>query len=187
MGIAEIVFIACGLAMDAFAVSITLGLQARRPGLREIVLPGVYFGAFQALMPATGYFAGVYFADKIRNIDHWAAFGLLALIGGKMIKDSFSKEEAAPREPSFGTAAMLLLAVATSIDALAVGITFALFEVDIARAAAITGCVTLVLSMCGVKIGAVFGAKFKSKAELAGGAALVLIGVKIIIEHLFLQ
>jgi putative Mn2+ efflux pump MntP len=189
MGVPEIIVIAAGLSMDAFAVSITLGLAAQKPKLKETILPGVYFGFFQALMPLTGYFAGVYFANKIQELDHWIAFVLLGFIGGKMIKDSFGDESAgqkAEKNP-FGFARMLVLAVATSIDALAVGVTFAFFKVDIYRAIMITGTTTFALSMCGVIIGGIFGVRFKSKAEFAGGAVLILIGIKLLAEHLFFR
>jgi putative Mn2+ efflux pump MntP len=182
----EIVLIAIGLAMDAFAVSITLGLSVTKPKVKEFVIPGVYFGFFQALMPALGYFTGIYFTNKIQNLDHWIAFILLGFIGGKMIKESFSREkEGKPVENAFNFIKMLVLSIATSIDALAVGITFAFFEVNIFKAVLITGTTTLFISMGGVKIGNIFGTKFKSKAEFIGGTVLILIGIKIIIEHIF--
>jgi putative Mn2+ efflux pump MntP len=189
MGLLEIVLIAVGLAMDAFAVSITLGLstKAKKPELREIIIPGLYFGFFQSLMPMAGYFAGVYFVDKIEILDHWIAFVLLGFIGGKMIKDSLSKEKREEKtgKNSFGFITMLVLAVATSIDALAVGITFAFFRVNIYTAILITGMVTFFIAMGGVIIGSVFGTKFRSKAEFAGGAVLIIIGIKIVVEHIF--
>jgi len=185
MGLLEILLIAVGLSMDAFAVSITLGLSVQKPKPAEYALPGIYFGFFQALMPFIGFFAATHFAGKIQHLDHWVAFGLLGLIGGKMIKDSFSKDEEAESAPSFHIVKMLLLAVATSIDALAVGITFAFFAVNIYSAILITGLTTFCISIAGVKIGNLFGARFKAKAELAGGIVLVLLGVKILIEHLF--
>jgi putative Mn2+ efflux pump MntP len=208
MDLWEIILIAVGLSMDAFAVSITLGLSAKRPTPVEILLPGLYFGFFQFLMPAAGYFAGAYFAQKIEGIDHWIAFALLGFIGGKMIKDSrfnrgqdsrfnggqdscfnrgqdsFSrKNEEAPLKNSFRFTRMLLLAVATSIDALAAGITFAFFKVHIYTAALITGTTTFFIAMGGVVIGGVFGTKYKAKAEFAGGVVLVMIGIKIVVEH----
>jgi putative Mn2+ efflux pump MntP len=187
MSILEIVLIAVALAMDAFAVSITLGLSVTRPRAKELIIPGIYFGFFQALMPVIGYFAGSYFAHRIQNFDHWIAFALLGFIGGKMIKDSFSKGQDKEKrgENVFKFSKMLVLSIATSIDALAVGITFALFEVNIFRAVLITGLVTLFISVCGIKIGNMFGSKFRSKAEFAGGTVLILIGMKIIIEHIF--
>ncbi|MCL2040674.1 MAG: manganese efflux pump MntP family protein [Bacteroidales bacterium] len=185
MRLPEIILIALGLSMDAFAVSITLGLSVKRPKIKEFLIPGVYFGLFQMIMPLAGYFAGTYFAHKIQELDHWVAFALLVLIGGKMIKESFSKEKEKTKGNPFQFSTMLLLAIATSIDALAVGITFAFLDVDIWKSIIIIGVVTLCLSMCGVKIGNVFGTKFKSKAEFIGGAVLVILGVKILIEHLF--
>jgi putative Mn2+ efflux pump MntP len=185
MGLLEIVLIAVGLSMDAFAVSITLGLSVKRPGIRQIVAPGIFFGFFQALMPTIGYFAGVLFAERIQQFDHWIAFVLLALIGGKMIKESFSKDEEALNEGAFKLMRMFVLAIATSIDALAVGVSFAFFEVNIFMAVAIIGVTTFFIAMAGVKIGNLFGSKFKSKAEFAGGAILIILGLKILIEHLF--
>jgi len=183
MGLFEILLIAVGLSMDAFAVSVTLGLSVQKPRLIEYLIPGIYFGFFQALMPLTGYFAGTHFAGKIQHLDYWVAFVLLGLIGGKMIKDSFAQDET-ETAPSFHFVKMLVLAVATSIDALAVGITFAFFAINIFIAILIIGFTTFCLSIVGVKIGSVFGARFKSKAECAGGIVLVLLGVKILIEGL---
>jgi len=185
MGLLEIMIIAVGLSMDAFAVSITLGLSARRAKIRELFIPGIYFGFFQALMPLIGYFAGVCFADKIHSLDHWIAFVLLGLIGGKMIKESFSHEDEKVHENPFQFLKMLLLAIATSIDALAVGVTFAFFEINIFKTIIIIGLTTFCISVGGVKIGNLFGSKFRSKAEFIGGAVLVVLGIKILIEHLF--
>ncbi|MDR1144162.1 MAG: manganese efflux pump MntP family protein [Spirochaetaceae bacterium] len=193
MGLLEIVLIALGLSMDAFAVSISLGLSAKKPKPVEILLPGLYFGVFQSLMPAAGYFAGAYSAQKIEKIDHWIALVLLGFIGGKMIRDGLARkngeEQKGAKEGngnnSFGFLRMLVLAVATSIDALAVGITFAFFKVHLPTAVLITGTVTFVIAMGGVVIGGAFGAKYKAHAECAGGAVLVLIGIKIVSEHLF--
>ncbi|MDR1507088.1 MAG: manganese efflux pump MntP family protein [Treponema sp.] len=185
MSLPEIVIVAAGLAMDAFAVSITLGLSSKNLRAKEIIIPGIYFGSFQAIMPAIGYFAGTYLSAVIKDFDHWIAFILLGLIGGKMIKDSLSEEpEKKISEKSFTCAKMLVLALATSIDALAVGIAFAFFDVHIIIAVTITGTITLLISMCGVKIGSMFGTKFKSKAEFSGGVVLVIIGLKIAAEHL---
>jgi len=185
MSILEIVLIAFGLSMDAFAVSITLGLSVKKPKIREIMIPGIYFGFFQALMPAIGFFAGFYFANIVANFEHWIAFILLGLIGGKMIKDSFSKDaqENDGNENVFRFTKMLFLAIATSIDALAVGVTLAIYKVNILIAAIIIGIVTFFISMCGVKIGNIFGIKFKSKAEFIGGTVLVLLGIKFVVEH----
>jgi len=184
MNLLEIIIIAIGLSMDAFAVSITLGLSVEKPKAREILIPGIFFGFFQALMPITGYFAGFYFASKVDEFAPWIAFVLLGIIGGNMIKDSLSKKEEEPNENYFQFMKMLVLAIATSIDALAIGVTFAFFKINIFKAAIIIGLTTFLLSMVGVKIGNIFGTRYKSKAEFTGGAVLVLLGFKIIIEHL---
>lgn len=184
MSYIEIILIAVGLSMDAFAVSIMLGLSAEKPTLKQYLLPGLYFGFFQALMPLTGYFAGTIFAEKIQDFDHWVAFALLAFIGANMIRESFSKEEEKPNENKFKFVNMLLLAIATSIDALAVGVTFAFFKINIFAAVAVIGITTCFISTGGVKIGSIFGTRFKSKAELSGGIILVALGIKILIEHL---
>jgi putative Mn2+ efflux pump MntP len=184
MGLLEIILIAVGLSMDAFAVSVTLGLAAEKNKLTQFIIPGIYFGFFQALMPFAGYFAGTYFANKIQHLDHWIAFALLGIIGAKMIKDSFAKNEEKTDKNPFNFGKMLLLALATSIDALAVGITFAFFEINIYIAIVITGLTTFCLSTGGTIIGNFFGTKFRSKAEFAGGAVLVLLGIKILAEHL---
>jgi putative Mn2+ efflux pump MntP len=186
MSLLEILLIAIGLSMDAFAVSITLGLSVQKPRPVEYLIPGIYFGFFQALMPFAGYFAGTYFAGKIQHLDYWVAFVLLGFIGGKMIKDSFcGDKEEGETAPSFHFTKMLVLAIATSIDALAVGVTFAFFAINIFIAILIIGLTTFCLSIVGVKIGSVFGARFKSKAECAGGIVLVLLGIKILVEGLF--
>jgi len=186
MSYLTIILIAIGLSMDAFAVSVTLGLSVQKPSKKEFILPGLYFGFFQALMPFVGYFAGTLFTGKISEFEHWIAFGLLVLIGANMIKESLSKnKEEKHSENKFGFINMLLLAIATSIDALAVGVTFAFFQINIFIAIAIIGFITFCLSICGVKIGNIFGMRFKSKAELLGGIVLVALGVKILIEHNF--
>ena len=185
MGLTEIIFIAIGLSMDAFAVAVTLGMSVQKPRLKEIIIPGIYFGFFQALMPLIGFLAGTYFANKIQEVEHWVAFVLLGLVGGKMIKDSFSKEEKKKEDNPFHFAKMLLLAIATSIDALAVGVTFAFFKINIVMAMAIIGCITFFIASCGVVVGNIFGTRFKSKAEFIGGLVLVGLGVKIVVEHLF--
>jgi putative Mn2+ efflux pump MntP len=184
MTLLEIIFIAIGLSMDAFAVSITLGLSAKKPKIIECLVPGIYLGIFQALMPLIGYFTGTRFAYRIQKFDHWAAFVLLGFIGGKMIKESFSRDEEKVKRNSYRFITMLLLAIATSIDALVVGITFAFFAVNIYAAVLIIGLTTFCISILGVKIGNIFGEKYKQKAEFIGGAALVLLGAKILIEHL---
>lgn len=182
MNILEIFIIAVGLSMDAFAVSICKGLSVQKLKPKHMLLVGVYFGGFQALMPLLGYLLGKQFEWLITSVDHWIAFGLLVLIGANMIKESFDKSDEV--NDSFSVKSMLLLAVATSIDALAVGVTFAFLDVQIVPAIAIIGTTTFVLSVIGIKVGNVFGAKFKSKAELSGGIVLVLMGIKILLEHL---
>ena len=182
MNILEIFIIAVGLSMDAFAVSICKGLSVQKLKPKHMLLVGVYFGGFQALMPLLGYLLGKQVEWLITSVDHWIAFGLLVLIGANMIKESFDKSDEV--NDSFSVKSMLLLAVATSIDALAVGVTFAFLDVQIVPAIAIIGTTTFVLSVIGIKVGNVFGAKFKSKAELAGGIVLVLMGIKILLEHL---
>ena len=183
MGIWELLILAVGLAMDAFAVSICNGLSIRKLNLRHMVIVGLWFGAFQALMPLLGYVLGSAFTQLVQALDHWIAFVLLLIIGGNMIREAFSGDEEEV-SPSLAVPGMFLLAVATSIDALAVGITFAFLRVNIWLAVAIIGVCTFVISAAGVKIGNVFGARFKSKAELLGGVVLVLIGAKILLEHL---
>jgi len=182
MGITEIIIIAIGLSMDAFAVSITLGLSVNK--IKHVLIPAIYFGFFQALMPLVGFLSGTVFTNKIQNLDHWIAFILLGIIGGKMIRKSLSKDEGKVKENTFQFVAMLLLAIATSIDALAVGVTFAFFEINIFKAVIIIGLTTFLISIVGVKIGNLFGAKCKSKVEFIGGAVLVILGFKILIEHL---
>lgn len=184
MSLLEIILIAVGLSMDAFAISITLGLSAQKARAKELLLPGLYFGGFQAIMPLLGYFAGTHFANKIKSIDHWVAFALLGFVGGKMIKESFSDGDEQTKAHSFLFVQMFFLALATSIDALAVGITYAFFEIDIVKAALLTGFITFCISVGGVKVGSIFGAKYKAKAELCGGIMLILLGLKILIEHL---
>lgn len=182
MGFFELFLIAVGLSMDAFAVSICKGLGTKRLSLRRALLVGLYFGGFQALMPLLGWLLGSRFEELIRSVDHWVAFFLLLVIGGNMIKES--RSEAEGLSDDFGFKTMLLLAVATSIDALAVGISFAFLSVDILPAALLIGCTTFLLSAAGCYIGRAFGAKYKSGAELTGGIILILIGLKILLEHL---
>lgn len=184
MGVIELLVLALGLSMDAFAVSICKGLSVPKLQAKHCLICGVYFGGFQALMPLIGWALGIRFQSMITNIDHWIAFVLLAVIGANMIKESFSKEEECP-DASFGFKTMLTLAVATSIDALAVGVTFAFLDVSIVPAVLLIGATTFVCSTVGVKIGNVFGNRFQSKAEFLGGLVLIAIGLKILIEHLF--
>lgn len=184
MGITELFLIAVGLSMDAFAVSVCKGLSTGWLKSRHYLAVGAWFGGFQALMPAIGYLLGSSFEKYITRYDHWIAFILLAFIGGNMLKEGFSKEGETVNS-SFRPSAMAVLAVATSIDALAVGITFALLpDVNIFAAVLFIGIITFILSCIGLKIGNVFGLKYKSRAEIAGGAILILIGLKILLEHL---
>lgn len=185
MGFIELFLIAVGLSMDAFAVSVCKGLSVKKVGVKHAALAGLYFGGFQFLMPVIGYLLGFRFESVIETVDHWVAFVLLCLIGGNMLKEGFSREEEKAENASFGFKDMLLLAVATSVDALAVGITFALLpEVNIFSAVGLIGLTTCCLSALGLKVGNIFGLKYKSKAEIAGGIMLILIGVKILLEHL---
>lgn len=184
MSLVELFLLAVGLSMDAFAVSVCKGLSTPRVRAKHMLLCGAYFGGFQALMPLIGYLLGVRFQSMIERIDHWVAFVLLAIIGINMIREALGSEEE-QMDAFFGFKTMLLLAVATSIDALAVGVTFAFLNVQIVPAVCFIGVVTFILSMLGVRLGSVFGTKWKQRAELAGGAILVLIGLKILIEHLF--
>ena len=182
MGLMELFFIAVGLAMDAFAVSICKGLSAGQAKPKYVFCVGLYFGGFQALMPAIGYFIGSHFRGAIESVDHWIAFILLAIIGGNMIRESRQEEEC--MDARFDFREMTALAVATSIDALAVGVTFAFLDVQIGPAVLFIGCITFVISAGGLKIGTVFGTKYKNKAECFGGVVLILIGLKILLEHL---
>ena len=180
MGLLELFILAVGLSMDAFAVSVCKGLSVKKMEPKHALICGAYFGGFQALMPALGYLLGSQFESMITQIDHWIAFVLLGIIGSSMIKESKEEEVSA----SFDVKTMLALAVATSIDALAVGVTFAFLHVNIVWAVTFIGCTTFVLSAIGVKAGNVFGMKYKSRAELAGGVILILMGIKILLEHL---
>lgn len=196
MGLIELFILSVGLSMDAFAVSICKGLSLKKVSLKECSKVGLYFGGFQGGMPLIGFILGIQFKDYITSIDHWIAFILLSFIGINMIRESMEKDEdggivdlteAAVGEEEvnqLGFKNMVILAIATSIDALAVGITFAFLQVDIIPAVSFIAIVTFVLSAIGVKIGNVFGTKYKSKAEFAGGAILILIGMKILLEHL---
>lgn len=183
MGIVELFVLAVGLSMDAFAVSICKGLAMREAKPKSMAIVGLWFGGFQALMPLIGYAVGVQFSEAIQAIDHWLAFLLLAAIGGNMVKEALSKEEETG-DASLAPKAMVLLALATSIDALAVGVSFAFLSVDILPAVSFIGVVTFCLSAAGVKVGSIFGSKYKSRAELLGGCILILLGLKILLEHL---
>lgn len=182
MGTFEIILIGLGLAMDAFAVSVCKGLSMKKMNWKNAVIIAAYFGVFQAIMPIIGYFLGTTFSSLVENVDHWIAFILLVIIGGNMIKDSFDEEQKSNEQVDLKT--MLILSLATSIDALAVGITFAFFETNIILAVSIIGIITFILSLIGVKIGNRFGNKFQSKAEFTGGIILIIIGIKILLEHL---
>lgn len=183
MGVAEVLLIGVGLAMGAFAVSVCKGLSMKKLDWKKAIIIALYFGVFQALMPAIGYFLGATFQSLVTNIDHWIAFILLALIGGNMIKESFGGEsENCNDKVDFKT--MVVLAIATSIDALAVGITFAFLKTNVLSAISIIGVVTFFICLIGVKIGNKFGCKYESKAEFVGGLILILMGIKILIEHL---
>lgn len=168
--------------MDAFAVAVCKGLSLKKINFANAAWVGLWFGAFQALMPLIGYILGTQFSDKIQAVDHWIAFILLGLIGANMLKEAFSKEECT--DSNLTPKAMLPLAVATSIDALAVGVTFAFLDVSIVPAVSFIGVITFVLSAIGVKVGNIFGVKYKSKAEIAGGVILIVLGIKILLEHL---
>jgi putative Mn2+ efflux pump MntP len=174
---------AVGLSMDAFAVAICIGLTLRRFSFGKALIVGLYFGIFQAVMPIIGYFLAAFFAEHINAYAHWIAFGVLGILGGRMVFESFKKDDtAADGEMSLGLSKMLPFAFATSIDAMAVGVTFAALRVNIAVAVVLIGVITLIVSVIGVKIGNVFGVKFKKYAEIAGGVILILIGAKILLE-----
>lgn len=185
MNLGELLITAVGVSMDAFAVAICKGLSIQKLKLRQTLLVGLWFGLFQALMPTVGWLLGSTFASLITAVDHWVVFILLAIIGGNMIRESLGKEEDCECcDPSLAFGTMLMLALATSIDALAVGVGFALLKVNILAVVLSIGLCTFLISAVGVKIGNVFGARFKSKAEFLGGVVLVLMGLKILLEHL---
>ena len=182
MSIVELFVIAVGLSMDAFAVSVCKGLSTQRLRAQHCVICGLYFGGFQGLMPLVGWLLGVRFQNAITSVDHWIAFVLLTAIGVNMIRESHGDAE--HLDDSFQPGAMLPLALATSIDALAVGVTFAFLKVPVLPAVTFIGITTFLLSAAGVRIGAAFGARFRTGAELAGGLILILMGLKILLEHL---
>lgn len=184
MTLVELFLIAVGLSMDAFAVSICKGLSMQKCTVKKSTIVGLWFGIFQAGMPLIGYILGVQFQELITSIDHWIAFVLLGIIGGNMIKEALSDDDCEETDESLDVKTMFGLAVATSIDALAVGVTFAFLGVDIVPAVSFIGICTFTISAVGVKIGNIFGTRYKSKAELAGGAILILMGAKILLEHL---
>ena len=182
MGLIELFILAVGLSMDAFAVSVCKGLAMEHATWRRAVVPGLWFGAFQGLMPLLGWLLGSRFAQYITAVDHWIAFALLVILGVNMLREARSADDGAA-DASLGVRTMLAMAVATSIDALAVGITFAFLEVAIVPAVCFIACVTFVISTLGVKVGALFGDRFQAKAEALGGIILIVLGVKILLEH----
>ena len=187
MGLGELLLLALGVSMDAFAVSICKGLAMKKAGIKEGLTCGVWFGGFQALMPTIGFFLGTLFAEAIQAVDHWVAFVLLAIIGANMLKEAFEKgcDCCENHDADLSVKTMFVMAVATSIDALAVGISLAMAgNVDIFAAAALIGLFTCGMSAAGVKIGNVFGSRFEKKAQAAGGFILVALGLKILLEHL---
>ncbi len=186
MGIGELLFLAVGLSMDAFAVSVCKGLSVKKAGLKESAICGGWFGGFQALMPLLGFWLGAMFADAIEKFDHWIAFGLLAVIGINMLKEAFSHDcDCEEHSDDLSAKTMFVMAIATSIDALAVGISLAMAgNVNIVLAVILIGVTTFLLSALGVKIGNLFGNRFEKKAQIAGGVILILLGVKILLEHL---
>lgn len=183
MSLLELFILAIGLSMDAFAVSICKGLATKKVSIKNSLTAGLWFGGFQALMPVIGFILGMSFRDYIMAVDHWIAFILLGIIGANMIKESMGEDEEDAND-AFDIKTMFLMAVATSIDALAIGITFAFLNVNIISAVSLIGITTFILSAAGVFMGCVFGSKYKSKAEFAGGVILVLLGLKILLEHL---
>ena len=188
MGFFELFLLAVGLSMDAFAVSICKGLCMRKADLRSQAICGAWFGGFQGLMPLIGFLLGTLFADAIVAVDHWVAFVLLALIGANMLKEALGKEECDccdTNEADLSFKTMFVMAVATSIDALAVGISLAMAgDVNIVAAVLLIGVTTFLLSAVGVKVGNIFGSRFEKKAQLLGGVILILLGTKILLEHL---
>lgn len=184
MGFGELFLLAAGLSMDAFAVSICKGLAMEKVTWKHALIPGLWFGGFQGLMPLLGWLLGSRFTGYITAVDHWIAFGLLGFLGINMLREARDCGDDQQADGSLGFRVMLAMAAATSIDALAVGITFAFLSVNILQAVTFIALVTLVISTAGVVIGSVFGARFKSKAEILGGCILILLGVKILLEHL---
>ena len=186
MHFTELLIIAVGVSMDAFAVSICKGLSVSKIRPEHSALTALWFGGFQALMPLLGYFLGVTFADFVSSVDHWIAFILLGIIGGNMIKESFDKDESCTVDPDFSVRTMLAMAVATSIDALAIGVSLAFLKVNIWAAVLLIGITTGLFSAAGVYIGNIFGSRYKSKAEFAGGFILAAMGLKILLDHILL-
>ncbi|MCW1359948.1 manganese efflux pump MntP family protein [Campylobacter sp. CCS1377] len=187
MDILSLIFLACALAMDAFAVSLCKGFSVKKLQIRHYLIVSCYFGGFQALMPLIGYFIGISFSDFVKFIDHWIAFILLGLIGAKMIKEALEDESCDTNSNQFGAKIMLGLAIATSIDALAIGVSFAFLKVNLILALLLIGFITFMFCLLALKIGNTFGIYLKSKAEFFGGAVLILLGFKILIQHLFFE
>lgn len=183
MGAIEILLISIGLAMDAFAVSVCKGLAMKKMSWKKAIIIGLYFGIFQAVMPVIGYFLGTTFERFITNVDHWVAFILLVGIGINMVKEAFDKESE-NRNDNVDVKTMLVLSIATSIDALAIGITFVCLKIHIVMPVITIGLITFIISIIGVKIGNRFGDKYEKKAEIMGGVILILLGIKILLEHL---
>ena len=187
MELAELLIIAVGVSMDAFAVSICKGLSVRKLRPRHAFSVAMWFGGFQALMPLLGYFVGIRFSDFVTEVDHWIAFALLSVIGANMIKESRDSSAECEHDSDFSFRKMLALALATSIDALAIGVSFAFLKINIWTAILLIGVTTAMFSGVGLKIGNVFGCRYKSKAEMTGGLILIIMGVRILVEHLFLS
>ena len=185
MTIVELLLIAVGLSMDAFAVAIGKGLSVDKVRPSHAAITGVWFGGFQALMPIVGYMLGHSFQHVVSSIDHWIAFALLLLIGLNMIRETLWADDKESHDSDFGPRKMFVMAVATSIDALAVGVTFAFLKVNIWKSVLLIGITTFIFSFCGVKIGNIFGSRYSKISEIAGGTILIILGVKILIEHLF--
>lgn len=185
MGFIELLLISVGLAMDAFAVSVGKGMTLKKVHLRHSLTAGVWFGVFQGLMPLIGYFVGRSFASYVVSVDHWIAFGLLTIIGINMIREATS-DDAEEHDSDFGFRTMLLMAIATSIDALAVGVSMAFLDVNIWISAAVICLVTLIISASGVYLGSIFGSRLGSKAGIIGGLILIAIGIKIVVEHVWM-
>lgn len=189
MDLITLLLIAVGVSMDAFSVAICKGLSMKSSRAGSCAIVGLWFGGFQALMPIVGYFAGIHFREAIESFDHWVVFALLGLIGVNMIREALEDQKEEPRELScdreeLSAKRMFPLAVATSIDALAVGVSFAVLSVDIWSSALCIGLTTFVFSFVGVRVGAIFGTRYKSKAEIVGGSILIIIGLKMLLEHL---
>ncbi|MBE6214795.1 MAG: manganese efflux pump [Bacteroidales bacterium] len=187
MTVVELFLIAVGVSMDAFAVSICKGLSVRKLRPRHAFSVAMWFGGFQALMPLLGYFVGIRFSDFVTEVDHWIAFALLSVIGANMIKESRDSSAECEHDSDFSFRKMLALALATSIDALAIGVSFAFLKINIWTAILLIGVTTAMFSGVGLKIGNVFGCRYKSKAEMTGGLILIIMGVRILVEHLFLS